>query len=749
MNRSSLLYLLIFFAIIISAIFIIDNGRQLEIGRSTQSTAIHLPDKTAPVIHQEKKGSGNVFDSFIKVMKTNMNTPICILIIQIIILIILSRMLGLVFGKLGQPIVIGEIIAGIMLGPSLLGNFFPSAYDLLFPLKSLGNLQIISQIGLILFMFIVGMEVDIKVMRKRINSAVFISYAGIIFPYFLGICLSYYLYQQFAPPNTSFLSFALFIGIALSITAFPVLARIIQEKGLSKTFVGKMAITCAATDDITAWLILAAIIAIIQAGNPLSAIFTVLLVVIYVVAMLLLVQPMFKRIASIYFTKENLSRTIIAIVFVHLFLSAFLTELLGIHVLFGAFIAGVVIPSNQRFKKLLTDKLEDVSVSLLLPLFFAFTGLRTQIGLLNTTDLWLTCGLVILFAIIGKFGGVSIAARFFGFSWKDSFSLGVLMNTRGLMELIALNIGYDLGILSPEIFTIMVLMALFTTFMTGPALALIERLSVRKKDAIAETPRHALQVLISFGMPQMGGNLLKLLHLFSGNNNELNKVTALHLTPNTEISKSDAIKYEKNSFTNIKAVAHHLHIKLKTIYKTSFDVTKEIVKIAKDEQSNLLMMGAAKSMFSKNMLGGKVKNILDQVSSNVGVFIDKDFVKAEHVGFFVTKLNFVNMFGLVQRFIEFSNCKITIVDEDNLQQNETDLFDQFILNTVDITRIEIVKKTSFDFASLENFDLIIVGLKYFEKAVDSAPMLIESSPSLLIFEFRDDAFSMLPDTKQL
>jgi Kef-type K+ transport system membrane component KefB len=322
-------------------------------------------------------------------------------------------------------------------------------------------------------MFIIGMELDLKAIGKQAYAAVIISHASIIIPYTLGMGLAYYIYRDYAPAGISFLSFALFMGIAMSITAFPVLARILQEKGLTRSKLGAMALTCAAADDLTAWCLLAAVIALVKSGSSLSVLYTIGLAVAYVLIMLKLVRPFLERLSHVYDNKEKKRTPIIALLFVILIISSYITSIIGIHALFGAFIAGVIMPSSFSFRKIVIDKIEDVSIILLLPLFFVMTGLRTQVGLLNEGHLWVTFGWILLVAVAGKFGGSALAAKMVGQSWKESFSIGVLMNTRGLMQLIVLNIGYDLGILSPEIFAMMVLMALVTTFMTGPALDLI------------------------------------------------------------------------------------------------------------------------------------------------------------------------------------------------------------------------------------------------------------------------------------
>lgn len=676
-----------------------------------------------------------------KLFSKNVKTPISTLIIQILILIALSRVLGIIFGKIGQPIVIGEILAGIMLGPSLLGSISPEAYQFLFPASSLGYLQILSQIGLILFMFVVGMELDINILRKKLDSAFVISYSGIIFPYFLGVSLSFFLFETFAPAHTTFMAFALFIGIALSITAFPVLARIIHERGLSKTNVGRMAITCAATDDVSAWIILAIIIAIIQAGTIFHAILIVALVALYISTMLFVVQPLFKRIGNIYFTAENISRTVIAVVMLHLFFSAFVAEMLGIHTLFGAFIAGIVIPSNQKFKRILTDKIEDISITLLLPLFFAFTGLRTEIGLLNSGSLWMVCGFVILFAIMGKLGGVSIASRILGFSWKDSVTMGVLMNTRGLMELIALNIGYDLGILSPEIFTIMVIMALVTTFMTGPLLTLINFLSRKKLLASAISGAGKLKILISFGPAKMGATLLNLTKYFVNSNIDY-QITAMHLTPKTEVSSTEASNFEKISFAPINALAKKMEIDIENLYKTTNDVAKEIIRISKDEKASILLIGAAKSVFTTNILGGKVRAVVDKVKCNTGVFIDKSFSKLDNILIIAEKKNVSQMLSMADLLLNNIPGKIMLIDSDNSQLGiKSELFDSFLADHAENDRIEILNYVKLDMDTLAQFDLIMLGLRYCETALKEKSLLLDSKPSLLILNFNDDTFN--------
>ncbi|MCE1197527.1 MAG: cation:proton antiporter [Marinilabiliales bacterium] len=448
--------------------YVIERGEQLATESRQQKSELG--------VHPEVNAKPVVIDSNINLAHqflTNIQYPLSILLLQVIIILLASSLFGLLFKVLGQQTVIGEIIAGVFLGPSIFGWLFPDQFAFIFPHNSFLSLQFLSQIGLAFFMFVIGMELDLSKIRSKTHDAIIISQVSIVLPFFLGACVSYYIFLDLAPQGVHFLSFALFMGIAMSITAFPVLARIIKERGLTKTPLGVLAITCAAADDVTAWCLLAAAIAIVKAGSIVSSLFTIGLAALYLLVMLYLVKPWLDRLSAKRMQQETINKTVIGISFFVLLLSAYFTEIIGIHALFGAFIAGVIMPNNVRFREILADKVEDVSTILLLPIFFAFTGLRTQIGLLNEGHLWLYCLLIITVAITGKLLGSALTARLIGRSWQESLSLGALMNTRGLMELIVLNIGYDLGVFGPELFSIMVIMALFTTFMTGPLLDLV------------------------------------------------------------------------------------------------------------------------------------------------------------------------------------------------------------------------------------------------------------------------------------
>jgi Kef-type K+ transport system membrane component KefB len=417
----------------------------------------------------------------------NLQHPLSLLLLQVVLIVVAARSLGSFFRKMGQPPVIGEMVAGILLGPSLLGWVAPAMQSFVFPASSLDPLKLLSQVGVILFMFIVGIELNLDHLRDKADAAVMVSHASIVVPFFLGTGLALFLYRPLAPSGTPFSAFALFIGVSMSITAFPVLARILAERGLSRTHLGTTAIACAAVDDVTAWCLLAVVVAIVKANGVGSALWTIALSILFICFMLYVVRPRLAWIALRRSLPWSGNSGLLAALFALVFASALVTEVIGIHALFGAFLAGVCMPPDHELRRFLRERLETFSSAFLLPLFFAFTGLRTQIGLLNDVQGWLMCFGIIAVAIVGKLGGSMLAARWTGMQWSDSFSLGALMNTRGLVELIVLNIGFDLGILSPRIFAMLVLMALVTTFMTGPLVSLVEWLRREQAPGHAQT----------------------------------------------------------------------------------------------------------------------------------------------------------------------------------------------------------------------------------------------------------------------
>jgi Kef-type K+ transport system membrane component KefB len=418
-----------------------------------------------------------------------------LLLLQIGVIIAVARGLGLVFKKINQPQVMGEMVAGILLGPSLFGWLSPGLFAALFPPESLGYLNSLSQVGLLLFMFVVGLELNPQMLKKRRHMVVLTSHVSIIFPFLLGSLLALYLYPRLSDDRVKFTHFALFLGTAMSITAFPVLARILTERKLLHTQMGAVAIACAAVDDISAWCILAGVVLLVRATGAATPFWLTLLgSAAYVAVMLTVVRRLLRSLERVYCERGLITQDRLAFILLLVLGSAWVTERLGIHALFGAFLLGAAMPKDQRFVRALTEKLWDLTVILLLPLFFAFTGLRTRVGLLNGAEMWIYGGLIFAVAIAGKCGGTVLSAKLSGMSWREAGALGILMNTRGLMELVVLNIGLDIGVISPAVFAMMVLMALTTTFMTTPLLAWVYPVRLGwSEPRITEAPKLAIK----------------------------------------------------------------------------------------------------------------------------------------------------------------------------------------------------------------------------------------------------------------
>lgn len=711
----------------------------------------------------------NSWEDFVLSMKHNFQDPLAILLAQIVTIILVARIFGWVFKKIGQPTVIGEIIAGIVLGPSLVGMYFPEFSAALFPVESLGNLKFLSQIGLILFMFVIGMELDIKVLKNKASEAVVISHASIVIPFALGIGLSYYVYNNFAPQGVEFLSFSLFMGIAMSITAFPVLARIVQEREIHKTKLGAIVITCAAADDITAWCLLAVVIAIVKAGDFVGSLYVISLALLYVGIMIFVVKPFLKRIGDLYGSKDNIGKPVIAIFFLFLILSSYATEVIGIHALFGAFMMGAIMPDVAKFRMIFIDKVEDVSVILLLPLFFVFTGLKTEVGLINDPYLWKVTGAIILVAVVGKFLGSALAAKFVGQNWKDSLTIGALMNTRGLMELIVLNIGLELKVLTPAVFTMMVIMALVTTFMTGPALDLIDFLFKNKN--VAEEEELVLdnkyRILVSFGNNEKGKSLLRLANSLTKKQKSSSVITALHLTLSDELHSFNMEEKERDSFEPIFEESEHLNLKIDTIFKVTNDIETEIADVANQGDYDLLLVGLGKSIFEGTLLGKVVgfttriinpdrlidkftgkeglfenspfdertRQIVTKTKMPLGILIDKEFQDIDHVFVPIFRSEDSFLIDYAQKLINNNNSKITILGVNNHVKNN------FVLESaVDSleqkhpNNLKVLTEKTVDLVFLEQQDLMLISLESWKILIDSDSDWLIGVPSVLIIK---------------
>ncbi len=711
----------------------------------------------------------SAWNEFINSFLHNLEHPLAILLSQIVTIILVARLLGWICKKIGQPTVIGEIVAGIILGPSFLGYYFPGFTLALFPVQSLPNLQFISQIGLILFMFIIGMELDLKVLKNKAHDAIVVSHASIIIPFALGMGLAYYIYSSFAPDGVPFSSFGLFLGIAMSVTAFPVLARITQERGIHKSRIGTIVITCAAADDITAWTLLAVIIAIVKAGSFVSSIYTILLAVGYVIIMIKVVRPFLRRVGSLHENRENLSKPIVAIFFLTLILSAYASEVIGIHALFGAFMAGAIMPDNAKFRSVFIEKVEDVALVLLLPLFFVYTGLRTQIGLLDDPYLWQVTGLIIIVAVVGKFAGSALAAKFVGQNWKDSLTIGALMNTRGLMELVILNIGFDLGVLTPEIFAMMVIMALVTTFMTGPALTFINWAFKSPKTTIEQDINliRKYKIIVSFGNPTRGVSLLRLANSLVKRLSGNASITAIHFSPSNELNSYNLERYEKDSFYPIIQESRNLNQKITTFFKASNDIENDIASVANKGEFDLLLIGIGQSIYEGSLLGKifglttKIINpdkLINQVigkeniftdrpfddrtnliisKSNVpiGVLIDKEFKNVEKVIIPLFTENDTSLIEFAQKLIRNSDSQITFIDVHGKIKNTMEIKEQIkAIEQIAPNHVTILNKTSIDLELLKQQDLLLISTVGWKSLIDEKSLWLTNAPSTLIIE---------------
>jgi Kef-type K+ transport system membrane component KefB/nucleotide-binding universal stress UspA family protein len=570
-----------------------------------------------------------------------MHTVVLVLL-QVLIVIGLSRLVGLGFRWIKQPLVIGEIVAGIMLGPSLFGLIAPGLSAIVFPAETVPFLNVLSQVGLIFFMFLIGLELNPKYLSGQLEVAILTSHVSILVPFSLGSLLALLLYPLVSNGSVSFTAFALFLGAAMSITAFPVLARIITENNLQGTRLGTLALTCAAVDDVTAWCLLAVAIAVARTGSIVGAIPTIIESLFYIIFMLTVGRWFLQRLAVYYRRTGRLSQFVLALIYIGVVASAIVTEEIGIHLIFGAFLVGAAMPKNQGLVRELAEKTEDFVLIFLLPVFFAYSGLRTQIGLLNRPQLWGLCLLVVAVAIAGKYIGTYIAARVCGINNREASALGWLMNTRGLTELIVLNIGLSLGVITPLLFTMLVIMALVTTFMTSPLLEWtypkrLIKLDVVESDDEEETAERkatpTYRILVPVANPATQKGLLQLALELAYNNQqpavvhplsliELEEDYAFKSTPveaNRLILKRREQLEELITTLEPKQAQSYVH----PIVRISNNVAQEAAQIAAIDRADLILVGWHRPAFSNNRLGGRVGQILSSAPADVAVFVDK------------------------------------------------------------------------------------------------------------------------------
>ena len=566
--------------------------------------------------------------------------PIVLVLIDVLIVMGLSRTMGLLFSQIKQPLVIGEIVAGVMLGPSLLGLIFPAATAFLFPREVIPMLGVLSQIGLIFFMFLIGLELNPRYLKGSLETAILVSHVSILVPFSLGCLLALLLFPLMSNAGVSFTAFSLFLGSAMAITAFPVLARIITENNLQNSRLGTLALTCAAVDDVTAWCLLLVAIAVTRTNSMIGALPNILAAGLYIAFMLTIGRGWLRKFIPIYDEAGKLTQSTLAVIYGLIIISALITELMGIHLIFGAFLLGAVMPKHEGLTRELAAKTEDFVLTFLLPIFFAYSGLRTQVGLLNSLPLWGLCGLVLLVAISGKYIGTFVAARFSGLSKREASALGWLMNTRGLTELIVLNIGLNLGVITPLLFTMLVIMALVTTFMTSPLLEwTYPKRLIREQEMPPEAShpdRPDYSILVPIANPKSQQGLMEIAIEIARSPVHKSVVHPLSLIQfeqdyafeNLPQEADRRIRQRKGklatslanlSWTEAQSMVQPM---IEPIVQLSGDVARTTHDVALDRRSDLIVVGWHRPAFSSNRLGGRVGQILSTAPVDVAVFVD-------------------------------------------------------------------------------------------------------------------------------
>jgi Kef-type K+ transport system membrane component KefB/nucleotide-binding universal stress UspA family protein len=570
--------------------------------------------------------------------------------------------MGRLLRKVHQPHVIGEIIAGILLGPSLLGAIWPSAFDFVFPPELMSYLDVLAQIGLIFYMFLVGLELDFGLMRGRGHAAVWVSHASIIAPFLMGVALALWLFPTLGAGD-KFLPFALFLGAAMSITAFPVLARILTDRGLYKTRIGTVALTVGAVDDVTAWCMLAIVITVARESGMAQSLLSIGVLMVFIAFMLKAVRPVMRRVSGYYERRGALSGTFLAALFVGLLTSALITDRLHIHVIFGAFLFGAIMPHDSGFVRDLTEKLEDFSVVFLLPFFFTFSGIRTDIfSIGGDFKKWLMTLAILAVAILGKWGGSKLAARFVGLEWREAGALGVLVNCRGLTELIILNIGLQLGVLSPGIFAMLVIMAVVTTLMTEPALTLYYPRAVQRRMIKEETGAapegdeddgdKAHKILVAVGNNELARELTQVAtvvagHGANGQNGDGGKeggdedgeegegagaeITLLRVVSLSGTEVSHAPKVQDSMLQDavdrvrpLRELVEEAGFSANPVAIAGGHVGETIARVANELDVDLVLMGYHEPLFGHRLLGGVVGDVLRDARADVAVLVDPE-----------------------------------------------------------------------------------------------------------------------------
>jgi Kef-type K+ transport system membrane component KefB len=562
----------------------------------------------------------------------------------IAVVMVLARLFGMASVRLGQPRVMGEVLAGIVLGPTVLGALIPSVQAAIFPSDLIPYLGVVAQLGLIFYMFLVGLEVDLSQIKGRVGQVAAISNVSVALPMTLGIAVALPVYELVGP-DEKFIAFALFMGVSMSITAFPVLARILVERRMLKRPVGVLALACAAVDDVTAWFLIALATAVAVAGSSADVLQTVGLAVVFCVVMGFAIRPLLARVSTAYDEAGRVPGGWVVLIFAGVLLSAYVTEEIGIALIFGAFVMGLIMPRRADLTEEVTGRIEDFVVTLLLPLFFAYTGLRTNIGLLDRPELWVLTLVLLAVAVLGKLFGAAIAARITGFSWRDSAVIGTLMNTRGLTELIVLNLALELGVISEALFAMLVLMALVTTFMAGPALRLLdprnelgapveEELEEAREQSVSEFPALPVPEQSVLVAPQSDGALAQLRSLaepLARSDPPRELILAKLVRPPRGAAARGGLQTENRLLGEASDEMNRARLELiergiaaRAVAFVSTDVGADLARLAQAEEIALVLTDGRRPLLGEGVPRGDVGTLLRESPGDVAVLVARE-----------------------------------------------------------------------------------------------------------------------------
>jgi Kef-type K+ transport system membrane component KefB len=564
--------------------------------------------------------------------------------VAVAIVMLAARLAGAAAVKLKQPRVMGEVVAGILLGPTLFGALAPDLQALIFPTDVIPVIGVVANLGLIFYMFLVGLELDPEQLRGRVGQAAAISNASVALPMVLGLTVALPIYELLSP-DEDFVPFALYMGVAMSITAFPVLARILVERRMLQRPVGALSLACAAIDDVTAWFLIALATAAATAGSGSDVFVTIALAVAFCLLMGLAVRPLLARMSTAYDEAGRVPSSWIAAIFAGVLLSAYATETIGIALIFGAFVMGMVMPRRAELTEDVTGRIEDFVVTLLLPLFFAFTGLRTNVGLLDRPELWAITLLLIAVAVIGKLVGAMLAARITGFGWRAAGVIGTLMNTRGLTELIVLNLALEAGVISEALFAMLVIMALVTTFMAGPLLSLLdprnefgaspeEKLDEARRESESEFPTLVVPERAILLAPQADSSLRQLLALaepLAHSEPPRELILARLVRPPRGASVRGGLQTEnrllEQASTEVAEARNELiarDVAARSVAFVSADAGADLSRLAQRENVDLLLVDGRRPLLGEAVPRGDVGEVLRHAPCDVGVLVARE-----------------------------------------------------------------------------------------------------------------------------